>query len=393
MATETAKQIRTGLTGDEAVAYAALHTNVDVIAAYPITPQTIMVEKVSEFVNNGELNAEFVPVESEHSALSASIGASLTGARTFTATASQGLALMYEILYIASALRTSLVMGLANRAFSAPINIHCSHDDAYAARDAGWIELFGETVQEAYDLIISAFKITEDKRILFPVMVSLDAFILSHSIEPLYVYKGYDVIREFLPDREPVNPVDPDNPITYGPLALPDYYMEIKKQQAEALKSTYPYIKEILREYSEFSGRQYDFLKKYYLDDAETIFVILGSAAGTVREAVKTLRKEGYKVGALSLTLYRPFPVKEVREACKNADTIVVMDRSYSFGSPAAQLYTDIATALYTLPNRPRLVNVVYGLGGRDMYPHEVKKILDVIKDPSITEYWLGVRG
>jgi len=387
------KQVRTGLTGDEAVAYAAFHADVDVIAAYPITPQTVMVERLSEFVHNGELDAEFVPVESEHSALSASVGASLAGARVFTATASQGLALMYEILYIASALRTPIVMGLANRAFSAPINIHCSHDDAYAARDAGWIQFFAETVQEAYDLVIAGFKIAEDKNVLFPLIVNLDAFILSHSIEPLYIYEGKEVVREFLPPREPVNPIDPDNPMTYGPLALQNYYMEIKKQQYEAFKSINPHIKKVLEEYSEFSGRRYDFIKKYHVDDADIIFVILGSAAGTVREAVNRLRKEGVKVGVLSLTLYRPFPANEVREVLRNANTVIVMDRSCSIGSPGAQLYLDVATTLYSLPDRPRLVNIIYGLGGRDMFPDDIKKVLEVIKDPKVTEYWLGVRG
>ncbi len=387
------KQVRLGLNGDEAVAYAAYHADVDVISAYPITPQTIIVERLSEFVYNGELDAEFIAVESEHSALSAAVGASLAGARTFTATASQGLALMYEILYIASSLRTSIVMALGNRAFSAPINIHCSHDDAYAARDAGWIQFFAENVQEAYDLTLIAFKVSEDKKVLFPSIVNLDGFILTHSVEPLTIFEDKKEIKEFLPDREAVNKIDPSNPITYGPLALPDYYMEIKKQQAEAFNSTPARIKEVFSEYEEFSGRSYSPLKKLYVDDADIVFVVLGSTAGTMRTMVKKWRKNGEKVGVLSLTLYRPFPSREVAEALKDVDTIVVMDRSYSFGSPGGQLYMDVAAALNKYGRYNRLINAIYGLGGRDFTPEMAEDMLHATKDPSIREIWVGVRG
>jgi len=387
----------TGMNGNTAVAYAVKQAEVDVIAAYPITPQTIIVERLSEYVNNGELNAAFIPVESEHTALSACVGASLAGARVFTATASQGLALMYEILWIASALRTTVVMALANRALSAPINIHCSHDDAYAARDTGWIELFAENVQEAYDLTLQAFRISEDKRVLLPTIVNLDGFILTHSLEGLYVLDDKDV-KEFLPPKEPVLPIDPDNPITYGPLDLYDYYIEHKRQQAEAMKNSYGPIKEIHRKYSEFTGRKYAPLKTFGMEDAEVAMMILGSSAGTARYVARKLRKNGKKVGVISLTVYRPFPVDEIREALKGVKAVAVMDRSYSFGSPGAQLYMDVAAALYNEKERPLLFNVIYGLGGRDLKPEHVAWVFEKAEEVARTgevrepQIWIGVR-
>lgn len=389
---------RVGLNGDTAVAYAVKHANVDVIAAYPITPQTIMVERLSEFVNNGELDAAFVPVESEHSAMSTCVGASLAGARVFTATASQGLALMYEILWIASSLRTTIVMAIGNRAFSAPINIHCSHDDAYAARDTGWIQFFAENVQEAYDLTLLAFKVSESKDVLLPTMVNLDGFILTHSLEGLYIFDEKEV-EEFLPPKEPVNPIDYNNPMTYGPLDLYDYYFEHKRQQAEAMIQSYKPIVKILNEFSEFSGRKYAPLKTLATDDADVILVVLGSSAGTVRYVARKLRKKGEKIGVVSLTLYRPFPANDIIEVLGKAKAVVVMDRSYSFGSPGAQLFMDIAATLYNLKERPLLMNAVYGLGGRDLMPQHVVEIYErgkeAIKVGEVKErqFWVGVRG
>lgn len=386
-----------GLNGDTAVAYAVKQADVDVIAAYPITPQTIIVEKLSEFVNNGELNAAFVPVESEHSALSASVGAALTGARVFTATASQGLALMYEILWIASSLRATVVMALGNRAFSAPINIHCSHDDAYAARDTGWIEFFAENVQEAYDLTLQAFRVSEDKEVLLPSIVNLDGFILTHSLEGLYVLDDKDV-REFLPPKEPVYPIDPEHPITYGPLDLYDYYIEHKRQQAEAMRSSYSTILKVFEEYSEFTGRKYEPIKTYGMEDAEVAIAILGSSAGTARYVARKLRKEGKKVGVISFTLYRPFPASKLRKLTRGLKALAVMDRSYSFGSPGAQLFMDIAATLFNEKERPSLFNIIYGLGGRDLKPEHVEYVFDKAFEVAETgetpesEIWIGVR-
>ncbi len=389
----TIRQVRTGLNGDEAVAYAVLHADVDVISAYPITPQTIIVERLSEFVHNGELDAEFIPVESEHSALSAALGASLAGARVFTATASQGLALMYEVLYITSSLRAPVVMAIGNRAFSAPINIHCSHDDAYAARDAGWIQFFAETVQEAYDLTIIAYRVSEDERVLLPSIVNLDGFILTHSVEPLHIFRDSKDVSEFLPQRRPVNPIDPDNPITYGPLALQNYYMEIKRQQAEAIYSSKKVINEVFEEYGEFSGRDYSPVKSLYTEDADTVFILLGSTAGTMRYMVKKWRREGRKVGVVSLTLYRPFPEEELIESVGDAENIIVMDRSFSYGSPGGQLYMDVAATFMKRGLNPHLVNVIYGLGGRDFTPEDAEKALEMASKTDVDIVWIGVRG
>jgi len=338
-----------------------------------------------------------VPVESEHSALSAVVGASLAGARVFTATASQGLALMYEILWIASGLRTTVVMALANRALSPNINIHCSHDDAYAARDAGWIQFFAENVQEAYDLTLLAFRVSEDKKVLFPSIINLDGFILSHSLERLLVLDDKEV-KEFLPPKEPVNPIDPDNPKTYGPLDLYDYYIEHKRQQAEHFKASYPRILELMREFSEFAGREYKPIKTYGLEDAEVAIMILGSSAGTARYVARKLRAKGEKVGVISLTLYRPFPVNELLEAVKGLKALAVMDRSYSFGSPGAQLFMDVTAALINAKEKPLMFNVIYGLGGRDLMPDHIVQVFEmakqVAKEGEVKEaqVWVGVR-
>jgi len=388
---------RIGLNGDSAVAYAVKQTNVDVISAYPITPQTIIVERLAEYVNNGELEASFIPVESEHTALSAAVGASLAGARVFTATASQGLALMYEILWIAAGLRTTIVMALANRAFSPNINIHCSHDDLYAIKDTGWIEFIAENVQEAYDLTLQAFRTSEDKKVLFPSALNLDAFILTHSLEALYVLEDKDV-DEFLPPKDPVNPIDPNNPITYGPLDLQDYYMEHKRLQAEHLKQSYPRILEIFKEYSEFTGREYKPVKTYGMEDAEVAIMILGSSAGTARYVARQLRKKGEKVGVISLTLYRPFPVEELRKVTKGLKALAVMDRAISFGSPGAQLFMDVSATLINEEEKPLLFNVIYGLGGRDLTPDHVKFVFEKAKEYAKegevkeTQFWVGVR-
>ncbi|OYT25630.1 MAG: pyruvate ferredoxin oxidoreductase [Thermofilum sp. ex4484_82] len=388
---------RIGMNGDTAVAYAVKQADVDVIAAYPITPQTIIVEKLSEYVNNGELNAAYVPVESEHSALSACVGASLAGARVFTATASQGLALMYEILYIASSLRTTIVMALGNRALSAPINIHCSHDDAYAARDAGWIQLFAENVQEAYDLTLQAFRISEDKNVLLPTIVNLDGFILTHSLEGVNVFEDEDIAK-FLPPKEPIQPIDPENPITYGPLGLFDSYIEFKKQQAEAMKASYPHILQAFKEFEEFSGRSYKPIKTLGMEDAEIAIMVLGSTAGTVREVVRKMREKGEKVGTISLTLYRPFPEEELKKVLKGVKVLAVMDRSYSFGSPGAQLFMDVTATLINMKEKPLIFNVIYGLGGRDLVPNHVLSIIEKAKEyaelgeVSEKEIWIGVR-
>ncbi|MEZ0345007.1 MAG: pyruvate ferredoxin oxidoreductase [Infirmifilum sp.] len=387
-----------GMNGDRAVAFAAKQAEVDVISAYPITPQTIIVETLAEYVNNGELDAAFIPVESEHSALSAAIGASLSGARVFTATSSQGLALMWEILWIAAGLRTTIVMAMGNRALSPNINIHCSHDDAYAARDTGWLQFFAENVQEAYDLTLMAFRISEDHRVLFPSIVNLDGFILTHALEGLHVLEDEEVKR-FLPKKQPVNPIDPEKPMTYGPLDLFDWYMEHKRLQYVSLEATRPVIKEVFEEYGELSGRSYSPVKTFNVEGAEVVLMVLGSSAGTVRYVSRRFAEKGKKVGVVSLTQYRPFPKRELREALKDASVVAVMDRSVSFGSPGAQLFMDVASTLLQAKRNPLLFDVIYGLGGRDFTPVDVEKIVskaeEVLKKGEAPEepLWVGVRG
>lgn len=405
------KQIKMGVNGDEAVAYAVKQSLVDVVAAYPITPQTIIVEKYSEFVANGEVHTEFIPVESEHSALSAVVGAAATGARAFTATASQGLALMWEILYIASSLRLPVVLAIVNRALSAPINIHCDHSDAMGMRDAGWIQLFVENSQEAYDTTIQAFKIAENPEVLLPVAVNLDGFVLSHTLEDIYMLPD-EAVHEFLggPRKTPKTytdylgkevevKLDPENPLSFGPLDLYDYYFEHKMHQIEAMGKAKEVVRKVNEEWYELTGRRYGdgVIDTYAAEDADVIVTVLGSTAGTVRHVVKKLRKEGHKVGLVRIRLFRPFPFEELREILKGAKIVGVMDRAVSFGSYGPS-YLEIASALYRLKEKPMLVNYIYGLGGRDIPPELIKKmfyeLMEMVKKGEVIEkpIFLGVR-
>ncbi|MCC6002974.1 MAG: pyruvate ferredoxin oxidoreductase [Thermofilum sp.] len=386
-----------GMNGNRAVAYAVKQAKVDVISAYPITPQTVIVETLADYVNNGEIDAAFIPVESEHTALSAAIGASLAGARVFTATSSQGLALMYEILWIAAGLRAPIVMAIGNRALSPNINIHCSHDDAYAARDTGWLQFFAENVQEAYDLTLMAFRIAEDERVLLPVIVNLDGFILTHALEGLYVLDDGEVDR-FLPPRRPVNPIDPENPKTYGPLDFADWYMEHKRLQYEVYPKISSIIREVFTEYEKCSGRRYVPVKTFNSEDTDKAIVILGSSAGTARYAARKLKEKGLDLAVISLTQFRPFPLKELRSILEKFDVVAVLDRSVSFGSPGNQLFMDIATSLYSSRKRPLLFNVVYGLGGRDFTIYHVEKIYEIMEEvrrrgeAPEESIWVGLR-
>lgn len=386
-----------GMNGDRAVAYAVKQAKVDVISAYPITPQTIIVESLAEYVNNGELDAAYIPVESEHSALSAAIGASLAGARVFTATSSQGLAFMWEVLWIAAGLRTTIVMAMGNRALSPNINIHCSHDDAYAARDTGWMQFFAENVQEAYDLTLMAFRISEDHRVLFPSIVNLDGFILTHAAEGLRVLEDREV-DEFLPPKRPVNAINPDRPMTYGALDLIDWYMEHRKLQFESFEATRPVIKEIFEEYSEFTGRRYSPVKTFNTEGAEVVLVALGSSAGTLRHVSRELAEDGKKLGVVSLTQYRPFPADELRKVLSEASVVGILDRSLSFGSPAPQLFADVAAALYSAKRRPLLFSAIYGIGGRDFTPQHVRELFSFAQEVQKKgeapqgSIWVGLR-
>ncbi|MEM2916976.1 MAG: pyruvate ferredoxin oxidoreductase [Candidatus Bathyarchaeia archaeon] len=364
------------LTGNEAVAYAVKQAKVDVVAAYPITPQTIIVERFSKYVADGEVETEFVCVESEHSAMSACIGASLTGARTFTASASQGLALMHEMLYIASGLRCPIVMAVANRALSAPINIHGDHSDMMGSRDCGWVQIYAENAQEAYDWTIQAFKIAEDTKVSLPVSVNLDGFILTHSTEGVNVQNDEE-IASFLPPRKALYTLDPKNPITIGALCFTDYYFEFKRQQEEAMKYVPETLLTVTSEYERLTGRRYGILETFGMEDAEVAVLCLGSTAGTAREVAKNLRKRGEKVGVIKLWLYRPFPINELVNAISELKALAVLDKALSFGAPYGALCNDIAASLHRKRTFVPIINCIYGLGGRDIKPSDIHLIYE----------------
>jgi pyruvate ferredoxin oxidoreductase alpha subunit len=385
----TVKQEMMALAGDQAVAYAVKQSDVDVVAAYPITPQTIIVEKFSDYVADGEVETEFVCVESEHSAMAASISASATGARTFTATASAGLALMHEMLFVASGCRTPVVMAVANRALSAPLNIHGDHSDSMAQRDSGWIQQYAENAQEAYDSIIQAFRIAENLDVLLPVMVGLDGFTLSHTLENVEALPD-ETVKEFVGVRKFPNVLthngrtapfrlDPANPMTMGPIALQNYYFEFKRQQEEAMKHAISIIQNVNSEYAKISGRSYGngLIEEYCLEDAEVAAICLGSTAGTMKTVVDDLRQKGIKAGLLRLRTFRPLPVEAIRSALANVKAVAAMDKCMSFGGNGGPVFHEIRHLLYEAANRPYVVNYIYGLGGRDTSPRELRSIYE----------------
>lgn len=386
---KVAKQEIMGLNGDEAVAYAVKQSDVDVVAAYPITPQTIIVEKYSEYVANGEVQTEFVCTESEHSAITACLAASATGARTFTASASAGLALMHEMLTVTSGSRAPVVMAVANRALSSPLNIHGDQSDSMAERDSGWIHIYVENAQEAYDSIIQAFKIAEDTSVSLPIIVGLDGFTLSHTLERVDVLTD-ETVKAFLGERKLPNVIthegktvpfklDPDNPMTMGPIALQNYYFEFKRQQDEAMKVALKKIQEVNAEYAKISGRSYGngLIDAYNLEDAEVAVVCVGSTSGTLKVVIDELRQEGIKAGLLRLRTFRPLPVEELRNALKNAKAIAVMDKSMSFGGYGGAVFHEVRHALYDSQIHPPMINYIYGLGGRDTNPRFFRSIFD----------------
>jgi pyruvate ferredoxin oxidoreductase alpha subunit len=381
------KQERMAMNGDEAIAYAVKQSDVDVVAAYPITPQTIIVEKFGEYVADGEVQTEFVCTESEHSALAASLSASATGARTFTATASAGLALMHEMLFVTSGCRAPVVMAVANRALSAPLNIHGDHSDSIAQRDSGWIQLYVENAQEAYDSVIQAFRIAEDFGVMLPIMVGLDGFTVSHTLENVEALPD-EVTKEFVGTRLLPNvlthenkkvpfKLDPDNPMTMGPMALPNYYFEFKRQQDEAMKNALAVIQKVNDEYAELTGRKYGngLVETYRLEDAEIAAVCIGSTAGTMKTVVDELRQEGIKAGLLRLRVFRPLPVEEIRTALENVKAVAVLDKSLSFGGNGGAVFHEVRHVLYDSKAKPYVVDYVYGLGGRDASPRELRGI------------------
>ncbi|MFH1313351.1 MAG: pyruvate ferredoxin oxidoreductase [Candidatus Eisenbacteria bacterium] len=367
------------LTGNDAVAEAMRQVNPDVVAAYPITPQTELMHKFADYVSDGWVKTEFVLVESEHSAMSAAVGASAAGARVMTATSANGLALMWEILYIAASTRCPIVMGVVNRALSAPINIHCDHSDSMGARDAGWIHLHSENSQEAYDNTVQAVRIAENRDILLPVMVCLDGFILSHTLEPVELLKDATV-QNFIGDFKPVHDLlNTDKPMTFGPLDFHDFYFEHKIPQIEAMKKAPEVIRSVAAEFESLSGRHYGLVERYFTDDAERIIVAIGSTCGTTKAVVDKLRADGQKVGLLKIRSFRPFPYAEVREALSGAKAVGVLDRSHSFGAQGGPVMIETRCALYHNAEVP-IKGYIYGLGGRDMSAALVEQAFEELK-------------
>jgi len=357
---------RVGIEVSLAAAEAVGLANVDVVAAYPITPQTHIVEYLADLVAEGKYDAEYVPVESEHSAISACVGSSAAGARTFTATASQGLALMHEILFIASSLRLPIIMAVANRALSPPINIWADHSDIMPQRDTGWIQLFAENGQDVFDLLIQSFRLAEDHRVLLPVMVNMDGFSLSHVIEPISILDADEVSR-FLPPMNPFRMLDTAHPRTIGAFGAQDVYTEVKKQQEEALRSAETVLEEIWKNFADRFGRRYRAVETYATDDAEVILVTMGAPGGTARVAVDEMRSQGMKVGLACIRLWRPFPKTAFFDAVKGAKVIAVLDRMLSPGSQGGPVAMELRSAFYLQPEKPAIFDFVAGLGGREI--------------------------
>lgn len=367
---------KVALTGNEAGALAFKHINPDVVAAYPITPQTELMHDVARFVHDGEMDTEFVTVESEHSAMSACVGSAAAGARTMTATCGQGLALMWEIVYIASSYRLPIVMAIVNRALSAPINIHCDHSDSMGARDSGWIQLFCEDSQEIYDNLVMAVRIAEHNDVLLPVMVCFDGFIISHTMQVLEVLDRQQV-QNFVGEHEPAYTLlDTKNPITIGGLDLPPFYFEHKRQQVEAMKNAFAVIEQVSREYGELTGRSYGYFESYRGEDAEIVLVAMGSAAGTAKAAVDEARDRGVRAGLLKLRVFRPFPAKELAAALANAKMVCVFDRSISFGF-RGPLASEIKAVAYDAGLGVPIAEAIYGLGGRDITVEDFTSHID----------------
>ena len=367
---------RVGMEVSIAAAEAVKQANVDVISAYPITPQTHVVEHLAELVANGELDAEFIPVESEHSALSVCLGSSAAGARSFTCTSSQGLALMSEITYITSPLRLPIVMIIANRTLSAPLSIWNDHSDVMSIRDCGWIQIFTENGQEVYDHVFFAYRLAEDREVLFPVIVNMDGFILSHVIEPIELI-DQEKIDQFLPPYQPLYRLHPDHPVTMGAFALPSIFAETKKSHEMALRSSMSKILEIWKVFGDLTGRYYNPIETYQAEDAETLLVTMGSCGETASVAVDRMREEGRAVGLVKIRLWRPFPFEAFKKATLRAKQLVVIDRAVSVGGPGGPVASEVKAAIYGEEKRPSVYNFVAGISGRDVTPSDFIKMVD----------------
>ena len=373
--------IKERMSGNEAVSYAIRQINPDVMPAFPITPSTEIPQMVSTYIANGEMDTEFIPVESEHSSMSATIGAEAAGARSLTATSSAGLALMWEELLLAASNRLPLVMALVNRTLSGPININCDHSDGMGARDTGWIQIYAENNQEAYDNFIQAYPIAEDTRVHLPVMICQDGFITSHAVENITLLED-EAVKDFVGEYHPEEfLLNPGKPIAVGPYSVSNYAMEAKKNQEVALENSKEVIKEVAKKYKELTGRGFELFEEYKTEDADYIMLIMGSAAGTAKEAVDELRAEGKKVGVLKLRVFRPFPSEEIAKALANYKAVAVMDRCESYNGNGGPLGSEVPAALFKNKVMIEAVNYIYGLAGRDFTIKDVKDVFAELED------------
>ena len=368
------KSILERMSGNEAVAHAIKQVEPDVMPAFPITPSTELPQFVSNFIANGEIDTEFIPVESEHSSMSAAIGASAAGARALTATSSCGLALMWEVLYVAASNRLPLCMAVVNRALSGPLNINSEHSDSMGARDSGWIQIYAENNQEAYDNFIQAYRISEHKDVMLPIMICQDGFITSHAVENITLMETEDV-KKFVGTYEPEHfLLNPEEPMAVGPYAVSNYCMEAKRAQAQAMMNAKQVILDVADEFHELTGRGFGLFEEYCLDDAEYAIVAIGSACGTIKDAVDKMRSEGKKVGLLKVRVFRPFPGKEMAEALKGCKAVGIFDRCESYSANGGPLGAELMAAMYRNKNQAETVNYIYGLSGRDLTVEQVEE-------------------
>ncbi len=369
------------MSGNEAVAHAIKQVEPDVMPAFPITPSTELPQFVSNFIANGEINTEFIPVESEHSSMSAAIGASAAGARALTATSSCGLALMWEVLYVAASNRLPICMAVVNRALSGPLNINSEHSDSMGARDSGWLQIYAENNQEAYDNFIQAYRIAEHKDVLLPIMICQDGFITSHAVENITL-EDTELVKKFVGEYDPEHYLlNTEEVMAVGPYAVSNYCMEAKKAQAEAMIRAKQVILDVAKEFGELTGRKYGLFEEYKLRDAEYAIVAIGSACGTIKDAVDRLRKKGRKVGLLKVRVFRPFPGKEMAKALKKCKAVAILDRCESYSANGGPLGSELEAAFYRNKNVSEVINYVYGLSGRDLTVEQVENVYDELAE------------
>ena len=377
--------IKERMSGNEAVAYAIRQINPDVMPAFPITPSTEIPQMVSTYIANGEIDTEFIPVESEHSAMSACIGSEAAGARTITATSSAGLALMWEELLLAASNRMPIVLTLVNRTRSGPININCDHTDGMGARDTGWIQIYAENNQEVYDNLLQAYRIAEHKDVRLPIMICQDGFITSHAVQNIELMEDAPV-KEFVGEYEPEEyMLNPGKPVSVGPYSITNYVMEGRKNQLIALENAKQVILNVAKEYAQISGREYGLFEEYRTADADYIMLLIGSAAGTAKQAVDELREEGKKVGVLKLRVFRPFPAEEIAEALKNCKAAAILDRCESYNGNGGPLGAEVMAGLYRKKIYISATNYIYGLGGRDFTTDDAKAVFAQLEESIAT--------